>query len=121
MGIEVISNGTYQTLICNTSMTAFGPVFHAEDDVVDFIDWATTKLRTRPEKYCKLWQDKKTWNTKPDIRCLTETELIRMVDEWRNEKLDEVCDECGKPWTGEFHASDECLTPVGQALKHLLR
>jgi len=98
MGIEVISNGTYQTLICNTSMTAFGPVFHAEDDVADFISWANT-----------------------DIRSLTEDELIRMVDEWRNEKLDEVCDECGKPWTGEFHASDECLTPVGQALKHLLR
>lgn len=24
---------------------------------------------------------------------------------------EEVCEECGKSWSGEFHASDECLTP----------
>jgi|TARA_Y100000296_G_C5078372_1_gene208577 hypothetical protein len=68
MGVEIISNGTNQVLICNTSMTAFGPVFYEGEDVEDFLIYSLKK---------DIGYD--------DVRELSEEELIRLVSQWREE------------------------------------
>ena len=66
MGVEIISNGTNQVLICNTSMTAFGPVFYEGEDVEDFLNIA------KDVGY-------------DDVRELQDEALIILVSQWREE------------------------------------
>jgi|TARA_R100000049_G_C1865783_1_gene27474 hypothetical protein len=66
MGVEIISNGTNKVLICNTSMTAFGPVFYEGEDVEDFLNIA------KDVGY-------------DDVRELQDEALIILVSQWREE------------------------------------
>jgi len=60
MSVEIVEGLNYKVLICNTTMTAFGPVFYEDDDVYDFLD------------YLKL-----------DARRYSEQDLINHADTWR--------------------------------------
>ena len=61
MSVEIIENEYYKVLICNTTMVAFGDVFNADDDVVDF-------LKQLPK----------------DARLYTDKELSDEIYKWRN-------------------------------------
>ena len=32
----------------------------------------------------------------------------------KNMESDDLCGECGKPFNGEYHGSDECITPTNE-------
>ena len=61
MSVEIVEGEYYSVLICNTSDTAFGPLFHTgEDNVEQFLEWLS-----------------------PDPRTLSDSDLESKVHEWR--------------------------------------
>jgi len=81
-------------LYCNTDEIAFGPVFGAEEDPQDFLDWYEDS--TKASRYI-------------DVRRLTATYLTHLVDEWRKEVEENENEEKGMrtlaepgAWTGGF-------------------
>jgi len=64
MGVSYIENKDMEkALYCTTTMQAFGPIFYAEDDVEDFIEW----LKPR------------------DARVLTQKELDTEYYKWKGQ------------------------------------
>lgn len=44
MGVSYIENTDQEkALYCTTTMQAFGPIFYADDDVEDFLEWLKPK------------------------------------------------------------------------------
>jgi len=60
MSVEILENVDHKVMFCNTTMTAFGPVFYSREDVDEFMDW----LPIDPRRY-------------------DDAELIEKVEEWR--------------------------------------
>ena len=46
MSIEIIDNGEYKALFCNTTMWAFGGVFYEHEDAQNFMNWLGVDART---------------------------------------------------------------------------
>lgn len=46
MSIEIIDNGEYKALYCDTTMWAFGGLFYEYEDAQNFLDWAGGDVRT---------------------------------------------------------------------------
>lgn len=67
MSVEIVKNDWYQVLICNTTMVAFGDVFHASEDVEAFLNWL-------PQ----------------DARRYSQKELSEKISEWRKIVAEEI-------------------------------
>ena len=60
MAVRIIDDGDYQAMYCSTTMESFGPVFYADENVTDFLNWLCI-----------------------DPRLLNQKGLSEKVDEWR--------------------------------------
>lgn len=70
MSIEIIEGDDYAVMYCDTTMTAFGPVFYTweDEDPVQFLEWHE---RIYPRR---------------DVRTLEPAVLIDHVNDWRQER-----------------------------------
>lgn len=102
MAIEILTDRfTYQSVMfCNTSDIAFGPVFAADEDPLEFLDWIDDK---------KMIQMGANGITSFDVRCIPSAQLSTLVDNWRKEVEENEAEASGErhftepgAWSGGF-------------------
>ena len=72
MSIRVIHSDEGSVMYCPVSMTAFGPVFNAEEDPDEFLEWLGEYYQRRGAP-------------STDARQLPVTRLVELVQEWRRQ------------------------------------